>query len=220
MAEFTKRRGDTWVFDLVFTRYDQQKITIEGSPASGTWTATYESQDKRTFTTIPIAHNAAPGVVQAAFELLPNVEPGDVSVSGGPGPTLPWIIASVASGSRITAVTSNLQNVAGVSLSLTNQPFNLTGGKIYATFKTNVSQADAATGAFQYFWISGGSSSGITVTTPANGRAVLTVADSDTATYEVTKYVYDVQVTDALGQTYTPDDGSVTVLADVTRITP
>lgn len=62
-----------------------QTITITGTPTGGTFTLTYNGQ-----TTAGIAWNAVAGAVQSALEALSNVEPGDVTVAGGPGPGTPY----------------------------------------------------------------------------------------------------------------------------------
>lgn len=63
-----------------------QTITITGTPTGGTFTLTYAGQ-----TTSGIAYNAAAGAVQSALEALNNLAPGDVVVTGGPGPGTPWV---------------------------------------------------------------------------------------------------------------------------------
>jgi hypothetical protein len=52
-----------------------------GAATAGTFTITFNGQ-----TTSAIAYNATAAVVQAALEALSNVDPGDVTVSGGPLP--------------------------------------------------------------------------------------------------------------------------------------
>lgn len=52
-----------------------------GVASSGTFTITFQGS-----TTGNIAFNATPAVVQAALEALPNINPGDVTVTGGPLP--------------------------------------------------------------------------------------------------------------------------------------
>ena len=162
MAEFSKKRGDTWIFDLPLTRPNVQVVTIEGGPAAGTWTATYTSQDGRIATTYPIAFNATFGAVQTALETLPNVAAGDVTVTGGPGPGTPWTITINTVGAYLLAVTGTLTGGSGVSIRAEAQAYNLTGATLYVTFKTNVALADNADGVFQYSWISGGASAGVT----------------------------------------------------------
>ncbi len=63
-----------------------QTITITGTPTGGTFTLTFSGQ-----TTAAIAYNAAATAVQSALIALPNVSAGDVTVSGGPGPTTAWV---------------------------------------------------------------------------------------------------------------------------------
>jgi hypothetical protein len=57
-----------------------QTVTITGVPTAGTFTLTYAGS-----TTGPIAFNALGAAVQAALVALPNLEPGDVVVTGGAG---------------------------------------------------------------------------------------------------------------------------------------
>lgn len=62
-----------------------QRATITGTPTGGTFTLTYAGQ-----TTAGIAYNAASAAVQTALENLSNLAPGDVVVTGGPGPGTPY----------------------------------------------------------------------------------------------------------------------------------
>lgn len=64
-----------------------QTVTITGTPTGGTFTLTYNGQ-----TTTPIAYNANATAVQAALVALSNIAPGDVTVSGGPGPGTPYVV--------------------------------------------------------------------------------------------------------------------------------
>lgn len=66
---------------------EKQSITITGTPTGGTFTLTYSGQ-----TTAGIAYNANAAAVQAALEALSNIAPGDVVVTGGPGPGTPWVV--------------------------------------------------------------------------------------------------------------------------------
>lgn len=63
-----------------------QTITISGGPTGGDFTLTFDGQ-----TTAAIAWNANAAAVQAALVALSNIEPGDVIVTGGPGPGTPYI---------------------------------------------------------------------------------------------------------------------------------
>jgi hypothetical protein len=66
---------------------EQQAVTITGTPTGGTFTLTYAGA-----TTANIAYNAAASAVQTALEALPNIGPGNVAVSGGPGPGTPYVL--------------------------------------------------------------------------------------------------------------------------------
>ncbi|MEM6403330.1 MAG: S8 family serine peptidase, partial [Cyanobacteria bacterium P01_D01_bin.116] len=70
----------TRVNSTVTNRNEQQDITLNGgTPTSGTFTLTFQGN-----TTNPIAFNASAGTIQTALTALPNINPGDVSVTGGP----------------------------------------------------------------------------------------------------------------------------------------
>lgn len=60
-----------------------QRISLSGADG-GTWTWTWGTQP-----TNPIAWNASTSAVQSALEALPNIEVGDVSVTGGAGS---WLV--------------------------------------------------------------------------------------------------------------------------------
>lgn len=59
-----------------------QRLTITGAPTGGTFVLNYSGQ-----ATGAIAYNATAAVVQTALEALTTVGPGDIIVSGGPGPS-------------------------------------------------------------------------------------------------------------------------------------
>lgn len=65
---------------------ETQALTFGGTVSGGTFTITV-TRLGMTKTTAAIAFNAAAIAVQGALEALDNVEPGDVVVTGGPGPT-------------------------------------------------------------------------------------------------------------------------------------
>ena len=64
-----------------------QTITITGTPTGGDFTLDFKGE-----TTAVVAYNAAAAAVQSALEALPNIDPGDVTVAGGPGPGTPWTV--------------------------------------------------------------------------------------------------------------------------------
>jgi hypothetical protein len=67
---------------------EQQTVTITGAPTGGTFTLTFNGQ-----TTGAIAYNAISSVVQTALVALSNIRTGDVTVTGGPGPATPYVVA-------------------------------------------------------------------------------------------------------------------------------
>src|SRR3990172_2145394 len=61
-----------------------QALLIENADG-GTFTLTFDPFGNDPQTTAPIAYNATPAAVQAALELLSNVDPGDIVVGGVSG---------------------------------------------------------------------------------------------------------------------------------------
>ncbi|HVY78589.1 MAG TPA: hypothetical protein VG898_08800 [Solirubrobacterales bacterium] len=69
---------------------EKQRVSLSalgglGAVSGGTFTLTFSGQ-----TTAAIQWNAAAAAVDAALEGLSNIAPGDVEVTGGPGPGTPW----------------------------------------------------------------------------------------------------------------------------------
>lgn len=64
-----------------------QRISASPAPTGGTFTLTYDGQ-----TTSAIAYNATAATVDAALEALSNIGAGDVSVTGGPLATAPFVV--------------------------------------------------------------------------------------------------------------------------------
>lgn len=64
-----------------------QTVTITGTPTGGTFSLTFDGQ-----TASGIAYNANAAAVQTALEALSNLIPGDVTVTGGPGPGAPYTV--------------------------------------------------------------------------------------------------------------------------------
>jgi hypothetical protein len=73
-----------------------------GAASSGTFTITFQGS-----TTGNIAFNATPAVVQAALEALPNINPGDVTVTGGPlpGTAVTLTFSGQYAGVNVSAIT-------------------------------------------------------------------------------------------------------------------
>jgi len=91
LAGANSKDGNHWgvgPYDVVDSAGNEiQRVTITGSPTGGTFTITYAAQ-----TTTGIARNATAATVQAALEALSNIAPGDVLVTGGPGPDIPYTV--------------------------------------------------------------------------------------------------------------------------------
>jgi hypothetical protein len=65
-----------------------QTVTITGGPTGGTFTLTYGGQ-----TTATIAYNATAAAVRTALGAISSVGgAGNVAVTGGPGPTTPYVV--------------------------------------------------------------------------------------------------------------------------------
>lgn len=79
-----------------------QRVTITGNPNGGGFRLTFLGQ-----TTSEIAYNATAADVQSALLALANIDPGDVSVSGGDLPTTPIDVAFVGryAGSNVPRMT-------------------------------------------------------------------------------------------------------------------
>lgn len=98
--------------------------TITGTPA-GNWTITFNGQ-----TTANIAAAATAAAIQSAIEALANVEPGDITVTGGPLPTpvvfkhlsLPNILITTTPAAPPTVTDNGC--IAGIRLELPNIKWN------------------------------------------------------------------------------------------------
>lgn len=64
-----------------------QTVSTTGGPTGGTFTLSFGGQ-----TTAAIQWNATAAAVQSALEALANINVGDVTVTGGPGPATPWVV--------------------------------------------------------------------------------------------------------------------------------
>jgi hypothetical protein len=88
---------------VILTPSEVQRATITGTPTGGTFTLTYSGQ-----TTAAIAYNATAAAVQSALEALSNIAPGDVAVTGGPGPGTPYDVTfgGAYAGTDVTSMTA------------------------------------------------------------------------------------------------------------------
>lgn len=87
---------------------EQQTINL-GAASAGSITITFSGQ-----TTGSIAYNAAAATVQTALEALSNVDPGDITVSGGPLPgTITLTFAGQYAGTNVPQVTVTPTGLTG-----------------------------------------------------------------------------------------------------------
>lgn len=104
-----------------------QTVTITGDPTGGTFTLTYSGQ-----TTAGIAFNANAAAVQAALVALSNLAPGDVTVTGGPGPGTPYVVTFRAAMGNVVQMTASGASLTGgtapaVNVVTTTPGYNLFG---------------------------------------------------------------------------------------------
>lgn len=88
--------------------------TIDVDATGGTFTLTFTGQ-----TTAAIAWNAAASDIEAALVALSNIAPGDVVVTGGPGPAL-WTVEfrGAYDGINVAQMTSNAVALTGGTMSV------------------------------------------------------------------------------------------------------
>lgn len=100
-----------------------QQVAITGGPTGGTFTLTFDGQ-----TTAPIAYNAAASAVVTALNALSNINPGDVTATGGALPTTPVVVTFGG-------------QYAGVNVpQMTGSATGLTGGTTPAVVVTTTTQ--------------------------------------------------------------------------------
>jgi hypothetical protein len=82
---------------------EAQTVTITGTPTGGSFTLTFNGE-----TTATILYNANAATVQTALEGLASIEPGDVVVTGGPGPGTPYVVTFTGyyAGQNVTQMTA------------------------------------------------------------------------------------------------------------------
>lgn len=159
----------------------------------------------------------------------------DAVVTGGSAPSVS--ISGGGGSSTVIAVATALVNIGTLrrgdsytlTLALLNEggaPLDLTGG--YVRFAPKKLRANTDTSIMDKFWVSGGTSLGITVASPTNGSIVVKLAPADTEALWVTSAAdpvtvpYEIQVAyAATGAVRTPVIGTITVISDLaTGTTP
>lgn len=115
-------------------------ITISGTPTGGTFTITYSTQ-----TTAAIPYNATAAQVQAALEALSNVDPGDVTVTGGPGPTTAFTLTWGGSKLGVTTAPTATASFTGgttpaIAVTTTTPATTYTGAAVHTFLPSDSSQ--------------------------------------------------------------------------------
>ena len=67
---------------ILVTDIEIQTVTINGDPTGGHYTLTYTDNESRSYTTVPLAYNAAASAVQSALQSLPFLGSVTVSTTG------------------------------------------------------------------------------------------------------------------------------------------
>jgi hypothetical protein len=95
---------------LAIPTNEQQTVTITGGPTGGTFTLTYAGQ-----TTAGIAYNATASAVQTALRALSTVGSTGATVTGGPGPSTPYVVTfgGLLAGSNIAQMTASAASLTG-----------------------------------------------------------------------------------------------------------
>lgn len=94
--------------------YGQQRITISGSPSSGTFTLTYEGS-----ATSALTYNATATQVQTALRAITAIGSGGVNVTGKPGG--PWLAkfqGTLATDAALMSATSSLTGGSSPSIAV------------------------------------------------------------------------------------------------------
>lgn len=87
-----------------------QTATVTGSPTGGSFTLTYAGE-----TTAAIAYNATAAAVQSALTALPNVNAGDVTVTGSAGGPYTITFGGILAGENVAAITASGAGLTGGS---------------------------------------------------------------------------------------------------------
>lgn len=116
-----------------------QTVTITGTPTGGNWNLTFDGQ-----TTATVAYNAAAAAVQSALEALSNIAPGDVVVTGGPGPGTPYTVtfAGVYTGTNVPVMTAAHAFTGGSAPNVTVTTPTQGGTLVPSPLKTAINNKD------------------------------------------------------------------------------
>jgi len=105
---------EKWVPWLSGAGTEVQTLNL-GAASAGTFTISFDGE-----TTAAIAFNATAAAVQAALELLSNIDPGDVVVTGGPLPaTITLTFGGNLANKDIPAITVDGGSTTGETITIT-----------------------------------------------------------------------------------------------------
>jgi hypothetical protein len=122
---------DKSVATVVQAQFDEvQQIAITGAPTGGTFTLTFGGQ-----TTAAINWNDPASTVQTRLQALSSIGAGNALVTGGPGPTTPYIVEFAGSMAKtnealITLTNNSLTGGVSPSVSIT---VIVDGSNVYTT---------------------------------------------------------------------------------------
>lgn len=102
--------GDNMYGPYAGSASEGQTVTITGTPTGGTFTLTFSGQ-----TTGAIAYNATAATVKTALEALSNLDVGEVTVTGGPGPGTPYVVTfgGTHTGEDVAQMTASATGLTG-----------------------------------------------------------------------------------------------------------
>lgn len=86
-AEAEQYYSSSLPLSLLNLTNEVQTVTITGGPTAGSFQLTFAGQQTGT-----ILYNANATTVRTTLEALSNIDPGDVTVTGGPGPGTPFVV--------------------------------------------------------------------------------------------------------------------------------
>ena len=118
-ARFTVNTVNNTITYTVSGRYgvnEQQTVNIDDATSSGNFTLTFDSVESAA-----IEWNSANSAVQSALEAVSTIGVGNVSVTGGPGPSTDWTVEFIGSlrGTDVGALIGDGTNLSGGTTTVT-----------------------------------------------------------------------------------------------------
>lgn len=189
-----------------------QRVTITGVPTGGAIKLLFDGAQ-----TADIAYNATAAVVQAALEALGNVNVGDVTVGGGPGPAAFWTVTfgGQYANTNVPAMTATSTLTGGTTPAVAvTTTTGGTGGPSAPAGSTTL-PVDATSGAIPagtvLRFMPGGYLANVTVDAAAGATALTVdpigfdIPDNAAAQYRGTGQVY-IRSGTVIGRTYAERD--------------